>query len=194
MAHHVYTTQGFIVHSQPSGEAGKYVLVFTRDLGMIGCTIQGVRLSQSKLRYYTQDYYYGLFSVVRGKDVWRMTGAKEIDGVGEVKEGNKKLYVKVLSLLKRLLPGEEVNEKLFEIVEKFYKYISQNNLDKEGKELVEYLTVFRILNSLGYISNTNLFLNQLLSAEITGHILQEMRENKVDVVKEINNGLKESQL
>jgi len=78
MAHHVYTTEGFLVHSQPSGEAGKFFLVFSRELGMVGATAQGVRLSQSKLRYYTQDFYYGLYSFVRGKDVWRMTGAKDI--------------------------------------------------------------------------------------------------------------------
>src|SRR3954464_15134396 len=101
MAHHIYTTPGFIIHSAPQSESGKYFLVFTRDLGMVGATAQGVRLSQSKLRYYTQDYSFSLFSLVRGKDVWRMVGAKEIEGVGEVREENKKLWVRILTLLRR---------------------------------------------------------------------------------------------
>lgn len=186
MAHHIYTTPGFIVHSQASGEAGKYFLVFTRELGMVGATAQGVRLSQSKLRYYTQDFSFSLFSLVRGKDVWRMTGAKEIDGVGEVREENKKLYVQILSLLKRLLPGEEVNENLFEVLEKFHAYITQ---EIKEKELLEYLIVFRILNSLGYISNTD-----FAGSEISEEILKNVKDNKDQIIKEINNGLKESQL
>jgi DNA repair protein RecO len=191
MAHHVYTTPGFIVHSQPSGEAGKYILVFTRDLGMIGCTAQGVRLSQSKLRYYTQDYFFGLFSVVRGKDVWRMTGAKEIEGVGEVKEDNFKLWVRVLTLLKRLLPGEEVNEKLFEILEKFYKFLCS---EVKEKELVEYVTVLRILDSLGYTSNQLFLMNILSTTDLNEQIINEAKISKDEILEEINNGLKESQL
>lgn len=191
MAHHVYTTPGFIVHSQPSSEAAKYFLVFTRELGMIGATAQGVRLSQSKLRYYTQDYYYGLFSVVRGKDVWRMTGAKEIDGIGEVKEENMKLYVQILSLLKRLLPGEEVNEKLFDIIEKFHNFLTKEVAEKE---LVEYVTVLRMLDSLGYTSNQLFLMNILSTSDLNEQVLKEAKISKEEIVEEINSGLKESQL
>lgn len=192
MAHHVYTTPGFLVHSSPHGEAGKFFLVFTRDLGMIGATAQGVRLSQSKLRYFTQDFSYSLFSVVRGKEVWRMTGAKEVEGVGEVTgTEERKLVVRILTLLKRLLPGEEKNERLFEVIEKFYKYLSSNNLKIE---LVEYLIVLRILNSLGYISSKDIFMDILPSADINEEILEKVSKVKESILKEINNALKESQL
>jgi|SRR3954470_5728167 DNA repair protein RecO len=191
MAHHIYTTPGFLVHSSPHSEAGKFFLVFTRELGMLGCVAQGVRLSQSKLRYYTQDYSYSLFSLVRGKDVWRMTGAKEIEGIGEIKEENKKLWVQILALLRRLLHGEEQNEKLFEIINNFYNFLTQ---EVKEKELVEYLIVFRVLNSLGYISNTSVFFDLISTSEINEQVLKEMKENKDQILKEINNGLKESQL
>ncbi len=192
MPHHIYTTPGFLVHSAPQSEAGKFFLIFTRDLGMIGAVAQGVRLSQSKLRYYTQDYSYSLFSLVRGKEVWRMTGAKEIDGVGEVREGNKKLFVQILMLLRRLLPGEEKNEKLFTILESLQKYLSENDLEKEGKTALEYLTVLRILRELGYVKNT--FEKILDGNEIDSSILVLVGEKKEEILKEINNGLKESQL
>ncbi len=192
MAHHIYTTPGFIVHSTPHSEAGKYFLVFTRDLGMIGCTAQGVRLSQSKLRYYTQDYSYSLFSLVRGKDIWRMTGAKEIDGVAEMREENKKLWVQILTLLKRLLPGEEQNKKLFFIIGKLYEFLSVNSLDKEKKELVEYLTVLRILYQLGYVKNT---FGEILEGDgIDDFAIKSTGDSKAEILKEINEGLKQSQL
>jgi DNA repair protein RecO len=191
MSHHIYTTPGYIVHSASHGEAGKFFLVFTRDLGMIGATAQGVRLSQSKLRYYVQDFSYGLFSLVRGKEVWRMTGAKEIEGVGEVHEENKKLYVRVLSLLKRLLPGEEKNERLFEVMNNFYNYL---NKEVREKELVEYTTVLRILNHLGYISNKDNLDGVLSNSLLNKEVLDFVKVNKKPILEAINNALKESQL
>lgn len=189
MSHHIYTTPGFIVHSSPQGEAGKYFLIFTRDLGMIGATAQGVRFSKSKLRYYTQDFAHSLFSVVKGKEVWRVTGAKELEE-GQIREENKKLYVRILSLLRRLLPGEEKNEHLFQILENFYTYASHNVLEKEKMESLEYLTVFRILNSLGYVHAKEVF----DGSDINEELLAAVKSQKETIIKEINNGLKESQL
>jgi DNA repair protein RecO len=186
MPHHIYTTPGFLIHSSPHGESGKFFLVFTRDLGMVGATAAGVRLSQSKLRYYTQDYSFSLFSLVRGKDVWRMTGAKEIEGEGEVKEENKKLWVQVLSLLKRLVPGEEQNERLFKVIENVHKYLCENIAEKD---VVEYLTVLRILNVLGYVSEQD-----FVGEEINSGVLEKVKAQKEAILKMINNGLKQSQL
>lgn len=186
MPHHIYTTPGFLIHSSPHGESGKFFLVFTRDLGMVGATAAGVRLSQSKLRYYTQDFSYSLFSLVRGKDVWRMTGAKEIEGVGEMKEENKKLWVQILTLLKRLVPGEEQNEKLFLVLENLHRYLVENVAEKD---VVEYLTVLRILNLLGYVSE-----KEYEGQEISDEILKKVITKKESILKTINHGLKQSQL
>jgi DNA repair protein RecO len=186
MAHHVYTTPGFIVHSKPTGEAGKFFLIFTRELGMLGATAQGVRFSQSKLRYHTQDYSYSLFSLVRGKEVWRITGVKEMEGIGEIQDQNTKLWVQILTLLKRLMPGEEQNERLFDVLENFYRYLT---IERKDKDLVEYLTVLRILHILGYVDD-----NPVEGNEISDEILLKIGKDKENVLKVINNGLKQSQL
>lgn len=192
MAHHIYTTPGFLIHSRPSGEAGKFFLVFTRELGMIGARAQGVRLSQSKLRYHTQDYSFGYYSFVRGKDVWRMTGAQKIEGIMEVKKKNMRLYVQILTLLKRLLPGEEKNEHLFEILEVFHTYLGHRDLEKEIGELVECLTVLRILSALGYVKDQ--FREIVRGGEIRANILEQVKESKERILKEIHDGLRHSQL
>ncbi len=159
---------------------------------MIGATAQGVRLSQSKLRYHMQDFSYGLFSLVQGKEVWRVVGAKEVEGVEEVKKENQKLYVQILTLLKRLLPGEEKNERLFDMLEKLHAYLFIMGV--QDTETLEYITVLRMLDLLGYVSNKEIFLNILSTNDLHEKVLQEVSEAKDFIIKEINEGLKQSQL
>lgn len=172
--HHIYTTPAFVINSAPHGEAGKFLLLFTKDFGMIGAVAQGIRLSQSKLRYHVQDFSFCIVSIVKGKEVWRLTGAHEI-------EGNAKpdiLQIKILKLLKRLLQGEEKNEKLFGIIENLYK----DEIKSGESEIVECVTVLKILNSLGYVSDNDLAL------------IDNAKENKSKMIKVINLALNESQL
>lgn len=183
--HHIYTTKAFVVHSSPHGEAGKFLLLFTKDFGMIGATAQGIRKIESKLRYHVQDSSFSDVSIVRGKEVWRLTGARELPCVK-----NTTLTLKILRLLKRLLHGEEKNEELFNIIEVLYSTpVSDDEFD-----IVETLTVFRILNTLGYIRNdeeTRFFLE---SNSLDKEILVKFLIIKSKVIGLINNALKESQL
>ena len=172
--HHIYTTPAFIVHSAPHGEAGKFLLLFTKDFGMIGAVAQGIRLSQSKLRYHVQDFSFCMVSIVRGKDVWRLTGAYEI--YQEKKTGI--LHIKILKLLRRLLQGEEKNNKLFEIMKDLY----QTSTDHIDHEIMECVTILQILNTLGYIPDKDLLL------------IENAKENKAKIIKVINFALSESQL
>lgn len=172
--HHIYTTPAFIVHSAPHGEAGKFLLLFTKDFGMIGAVAQGIRLSQSKLRYHVQDFSFCMVSIVRGKEVWRLTGAHEIDQ----KKKTGILHIKILKLLRRLLQGEEKNNKLFEIMKDLY----QTSTDHIDHEIMECVTILQILNTLGYIPDKDLLL------------IENAKENKAKIIKVINFALSESQL
>jgi hypothetical protein len=49
--------------------------IFTRDFGLVTAVAQGIRLEKSKLRYYVQNYSFAVFSLVRGKEFWRLTSA-----------------------------------------------------------------------------------------------------------------------
>lgn len=182
--HHIYTTPAFVVHSSPYGEAGKFIMLFTKEFGMIGAVAQGIRLSKSKLKYHVQDFNFSNVSVVRGKEVWRLTGA------GEIENTNKPsiLQIKILKLLRRLLHGEEKNEKLFDIVE----YIYRNNF--EDSDAVEYLTVLRILNTLGYIRNADNINKYLDNNDVNSSLISSINQDKQDIIKLINQALQESQL
>lgn len=184
--HHIYTTQSFVINSSPYGEAGKFILLFTKDFGLIGATAQGIRLIQSKLRYHVQDYSFSNVSIVRGKEVWRLTGAHELNNF--IKPNI--LHVRILKLLKRLLHGEEKNEKLFEIIESLYK---TEILDHDF-DCVEYLTVLRILNTLGYIRNNEILNKYLNSPFIEKKLIDDVNKSKKIILETINSALRESQL
>ena len=73
--HHIYHTEGIILGSRNFGEAGKHYYIFTRDLGMITATAQGVRKMSSKLRFVLQDFSYIKIDLVQGKNIFRVTNA-----------------------------------------------------------------------------------------------------------------------
>src|SRR6185369_11774060 len=102
--YHIYTTPAFVVYSTSHGESGKFLLLFTKDFGMIGATAQGLRLNQSKLRYHLQDSNFSNISIVRGKEIWRVTGATH--ALDKKVERDNLVYLKILKLLRRLVQGE----------------------------------------------------------------------------------------
>lgn len=183
--HQIYTTPAFVVHSIPHGEAGKFLLLFTRDFGMIGVVAQGVRRAESKLRYHVQDSCFSDVSIVRGKEVWRLTGASELSFVK-----NNTVNPKILKLLKRLLHGEERNIKLFEIIEELYK----TTLKEEDFNNVEVMTVLRVLNNLGYIKNNDYTKPFLEDNRIDDNLLIQFSLVKSKIISIVNDALKESQL
>ncbi len=144
MAYHVHTTPGLVVWSIPQGEADKFLFIFTRDLGMIGVSAKGIRLEKSKLRYATQDYSYGNFSVVRGKESWRLTGAEALKIYDEIQ------CVRIMSLVKRFVQGEEASSELFTTLERDMAVVSQE-YPLEILTKLEQLCVYRMLYHLGYI-------------------------------------------
>lgn len=152
---------------------------------MIGATAQGIRLAQSKLRYHIQDSSFLNISVVRGKEMWRLTGAHELEH-----KKNTRVHLKILKLLKRLLHGEEKNDKLFEIIEELYK----TDIKEEDYEIVECLTVLRILNTLGYIRNNGQISIFLGDNKINAQIIEQLKAIKSMIVNTINSALKESHL
>lgn len=160
MAYTVHTTEGFILSSIPVGEANRLYHIFTREFGVIIATAQGVRLMQSKLRPHLVDSSLSSVSLVKGKEFWRITSASVIS------RSNNKIYIQILSVIKRLLQGEGEHEVLFD-------YLKQE-LFKE--DLDETNLMVRILSDLGYIDK------------------KEITDNKKELIVLINKGLRESQL
>ena len=194
MAHHVYQSKVFVLGGTNIGDANKFIDLFTRDLGLIRGVARSVRAERSKLRYSLQPYTLGNVSLVRGREVWRVTGAVEDYSAYHKFKGEREklaLLYNVTSLLKRLLQGEEKNEYLFDTLISFVEYLEVTSLVKEDLKAIEYLTVLRILYSLGYVKNREGVFD--VHSYDPEHI-EIIKENKEILLKEINNAIKESHL
>ncbi len=196
MAHHVYNTEGFILDSAPSGEASKRYTLFTKDLGMVRAVAQGVRLSKSKLRFSLQDFSLVHVSLVRGKEVWRLTNARSEKNLYSYFKHDRRalsLIVQIFSLTKRLIPGEEKNEELFTILHDAFEFLDAGQLSNEEKSSFELILVIKILENLGYMGNS-VELRSFIVEPWSKELLQDMERVKKIAYREINTSLKETQL
>jgi recombinational DNA repair protein (RecF pathway) len=170
MSYSVYSTRGFILGSAPSGEAGKTYAIYTEQFGLLRAHAQGVRHLKSKLRYNLTDYNFATFSLVRGKEFWRITGAvsEAVDGVGtpSLPSESAAVRARILNFIKRLVQGEERNDELFAVL-----------VDLASGPVSETRILARALSSLGYLD---------LSA------LEGMGER--EMISAINKALRESHL
>jgi DNA repair protein RecO (recombination protein O) len=192
--HHIYHTEGLILGSRNFGEAGKCYYIFTRDLGMIYASAQGVRKMSSKLRFVLQDFAYIKVDLVRGKDFWRATSASKTDLLENLSKDSQKLRVlhNISRLLKRLLSGEDANQSLFADLLKGFSILEKSTTNEE-LENIEAIIVLRILNNLGYIGG-NEALQAFARSPFEEELVFEVAKSRMKILREINKALKETHL
>lgn len=197
MSHHRYQTEAFILGSIQTGEANRFIDMFTKDLGRIRATARSVREERSKLRFSLQDFSISNVSLVRGKNVWRIVGAEaRYNFHYEFKDciEDRNTMIRLLSLLKRLLNGEEENKTLFMILYDSFSFLNTTVLNKEELNNFECLVVLRILYNLGYIAKDNDNAHFLDTFNVTTDLMSHISPIRFDMIKQINTSLKESQL
>ncbi len=180
--------------SKNFGETGKYYSVFTRDLGMVYASAQGVRKMSSKLRYVLQDFAYVKMDLVQGKDFWRVTSASKTNKLENLSKspGIFEIVSNVSNLLKRLLAGVEKNEALFsDLINGLH--ILEKTKTKDDLQNVEAILVLRILNNLGYIGG-NEVLQNLVKSPFEENLIFEVSKSRSKVLRQINKALKETHL
>jgi len=156
MSHHIYQTRAFIIDGSDIGEANRLITLFTEDLGFIYAAVQGVRLMKSKLRPSMQDMSFSKVSLVRGKELWRMTDAEKLISLHDRRLNPKirKLFSEELSFLKRLAQGESRHEELFNFLSKFCEFVLKHpSFSIEHVATLDVLAKMNILHELGYGSD-----------------------------------------
>ena len=154
MSYRIYHTDGYIIDSSVSGESNKIFTILTYELGTIIATAQGVRKLQSKLRYSLQDLTFAKFALVRGKEIWRITGAEKIVNIYDKKIPIqiKQSLARVLVFIKRLSPGEALNKKVFEEFSLLSDFLTSSRVIRNNNDIVaiENLAYLRIAHHFGY--------------------------------------------
>lgn len=191
--HHIYHTEGIILGSGNFGETGKYYSIFTRDLGMIFASAQGVRKISSKLRFVLQDFTYVKIDLIKGKDFWKITSASKTNKLEKLSEPEVfKVFVNISKLLKRLLMGEDPNEILFVDLLKGLFILEKSKTVDELRN-IEAIIVLRILNNLGYIGG-NEILKDFIRSPFEEDLVFKVSKNRTKILYQINKALKETHL
>jgi len=200
--HPIHTTQGFVIHSRPYGEAGKLLSIFTHDFGLVLANAQGIRLEKSKLRPFIQDYSFGIFSLVKGKELWRLVSAQSVatnlqihTNATNTSQPHFELIARLALLLRRLLQGEESHPELFDVIMLCKEFLQNNtNISDEQVKTLESLVVLRMMNSLGYIGKDILLDEHILPKVISLELIDQLAGKRVIMNQHINKALKESHL
>jgi len=189
MSHAIYQTPAVILKTRNYQESNKLLVMYTRDFGLVYVAAQSLRSAQSKMKYHTLLYSLVEIDVVKGKDLWRLTGIhQQISSLSFVQKNWFPLLEKFASLLVRLIPGEEPHLEVWNELENLYTLIEND----EYHESIEYILIARILYYLGYwSSNEPIILDE---NPYTEGMYQWVQEHKKELVVKINQGLNDSQL
>ena len=192
--HHIHHTEGLILGSRNSGEAGKYYYIFTRDLGMIYATAQGVRKMSSKLRFVLQDFSYLKIDLVQVKYFCRITNEEKNNEIEILTKspGKFEVFANIARLLKRLLAGVEPNEELFADLISSLRILEKAQT-KDDLRNIEAIMVLRIVSNLGYIGG-NEVLETFIKSPFEESMIFEAGKNRATILSEINKALKETHL
>ena len=200
MSHNIYNTQGIILDSFGIGEADKLFRIFTRELGLIEATAQGIRKIESKNRYGLQDFSISDISLVRGREVWRITNVIPQENlfsvfsvnfvVGKI-NGKFETLLNVFSLLKQLIHGEERNENLFDLIIDGIDFLKNNDLKNNNLENFEILMKIKILYNLGHFDKSEFV--DLLDKNLSLDLVEKTGLEKEKIKREIQKAIEETQ-
>lgn len=199
MSYTIHHTNALILSSGQYGEADAIVTLFTEDFGRVHARAIGVRKEASKLRFALQPYSYAKVALVRGREVWRLTGAQIQHSLFyDCPADMQPTLLRVTSLLKRLVHGEEAHPELFVFLSESLHPQTLSSLTKEDRELLEIYIVFRVVTMLGYGSEDLIQFEQGSLADYCGQELtdrlERLRGHQKQLVRHINQALEASHL
>lgn len=194
MSHTHYVTDALVLGGTPVGEANRYLSLLTREFGLVAALARGVRFERSKLRFALADGRACTLTLLRGREVWRITGAMPAAWAPALSRKEAALRARLFALLRRLLPGEERNDELFAIIEDALSFLAREHPQGASLAALEELSVLRALGALGYRSRAPA-LAPLLGAEPVGSVtLARAAALHRPLVSEINSLLSASHL
>ena len=109
-----YTTEAFILREYPQDENDIVYKVWTKDFGIIFVLARSIRKLNAKLRMSIQKHRFLILTIVKGRDIWRLTGVEEI----KEDSSNIKYILEIKSIIgetiSRFLEEKKSYKKLFE--------------------------------------------------------------------------------
>lgn len=187
--HKLFVSDGLVLQKRGLGEANVLVVILTKDFGLLKAVARSARRETSKLRYGIEPLSIGIYSFIRGKHEWKLTGAERVEPELRGQHLQPKVRQaagRVSRLILRLIHGEEHNEALYATVVEGLVALARV---PQATEHIETVLVLRILSHLGYIPHTpelQPFIEQdFFSIELQG----EVAASRTLLIKAINESL-----
>lgn len=195
MPYHIYHTEALILGGLPRGEGDRLLFCYTKELGLVLAHAKSIREGRSKLRYALQTFAHTYIDLVSGKSGWRLISARPVSSFRESwSDGEKRrILARQAQLLRRLIQGEERNEKLFDDVLLGVHFLHTLTEDNDLLE-VELLMVVRLLHELGYWGNKEKFAPLFEAGAWHADSLEYIRGIRGELLAEVNESLQSSQL
>ena len=145
MSHAIYQTSAIILRTKNMRESNKILTLYTQRFGLIYATLQSVRKETSKMKFHTQLYSLVVVDVVRGRDIWRITGIHEKYSSFSFLESPWYVLIdRIGSTTLRLCRGEEPEPQLWNDYELLYQYVAEGN---EYESVIEQLYICLLYTS-----------------------------------------------
>lgn len=143
-----HTTEAFILKEYERGENDFVYKVWTKDFGIIFVLAKSIRKINAKLRMNSKKNEFLNITLVKGKDIWRLTGVDY--GLGIYIEENETLIkIKYLigEIINRFLEENKSYKKLFERLKSIYL---DTNFQKLEIKKIQLLIYYIVLVDTGY--------------------------------------------
>lgn len=179
-----YSTSGIVLSRTPLVEGSALLFLLTEEFGLLKVRAQGVREMGAKLSGAVQTLSESEVILVRGKEVWRLSGALlSRSWARALSKENRKRAGRVGSLLLRLVQGESHDQALFHIYKAFLEALSR--LDEKDSDTAELISALFILRTLGFDAGEVPEGEDLFSKES----LARVEGNRKVYIARINNGI-----
>ncbi len=184
--HALHTTPAFILSSHPHGESNRVHKLFTREFGMLIAHGQGVRELRNRNRYGLRTHALVLVTLVRGREVWRLTSARAEHGTSATLA-----WRRVLAFAARLLAAEDPAPRVFDLLVERRRAFA--DLPSERVATLEALSVLEVLNELGYVARPRASFVETLLADAAGGriVLADLEPRRQELLAAVNEAMRE---
>jgi DNA repair protein RecO len=177
-------------------EGDRMLYLFTREFGLLHAFARSARTERSKLRPLLQDFTVGTVSLVRGKEYWRVTGmARSASFYHAVRRNDAALGVlaRFATLTRRLVPGEECNPELYDLVLRALSALTAPNRSAAEYDALEILATARLLALLGHLPKEPYGVSLLSGEQFDADALRDTTAQRL-LASGIDDALRESGL
>jgi hypothetical protein len=205
MTYKIYTTDAFVVKTRQSKDADLSVLIFTEELGLLNAIAKSARAQKTKLGFALQTMSFSRISLVKGKEVWRVTSVKKHISLydNRLHIELRTLFARMLLFIERFCPREQVEDEVFSLLKQIagfvFKEVSNDPFVLTYIPSIEHYFTLNVLYYLGYVKNEESE-QETIGAYIDKKITQEMALKLLEpdllhkIQKVIDKGMTESHL